>query len=264
MSAEDDLVQELVAVRRGWGLRDRSLGRRTGPHLRRACGIRESADDREVHDRVRSWLTAFADELPPELARAVVVAFALDRDRQYRQLTQRVAYLAAEQSCAPRTARRRVDHATRLLARAALRERPADGPDPFAGWRLRSVRTVLRLDTALPELHETCVVVGSGGRGSARLPVLHESRVAEVAAPDRVTRPHYTLLPSVPCDHFDLEIRFRPGHRPAVVWRLDAVPPWSLDADLPREHPLEPDGAGEVRIVFGGLKQRHAYGLTWD
>ena len=200
MSAEDDLVHELVRIRRGWGLRDRSLGKRVGPHLGRACGIRETDSDREVHDRIRLWMTALAAELPPELARAAMVAFALDRDRQYRQLTQRVAYLASEQSCAPRTVRRRLDHATRLLARAALRDRPAEGVDPLAGWRLRSVRTVLRLDTARTELHESCeaVAVGAGQRPSAHLPALHESRVAELATPGRATRAHYTLLPLVP------------------------------------------------------------------
>ena len=48
------------------------------------------------------------------------------------------------------------------------------------------------------------------------------------------------------------------------MWRLDAVPRWSLDEHLPRAHPLVPDEAGELRLAFDDLQQRHGYGLMWD
>ncbi|MEV4518541.1 hypothetical protein AB0K00_57490 [Dactylosporangium sp. NPDC049525] len=263
MSAEDDLVQELVRVRRGWGLQDRDLGKRIGPVLARICGIQATDNDRQIHDRVRLWLTARSAELPPELARAALVAFALDRDRQHRQLSQRMAHLAAEQLCAPRTVRRRVDHATRLIAHAALRDTTTVQDDAQPGWRLRSLRTVLRLDTVRPELHETREVVAIGEHGLAALPAVHESRVAHSTS----AHAHFTLLPLVPCDHITLEVRFGPERRPTGLWRLDGVPPWSFDdvepARWPVEQPLLPDHTGQVRLVFENLQQRHGYGLMW-
>jgi hypothetical protein len=79
VSAEDDLIHELVRVRRGWGLQDRNLINRIGPALTLICGIWQTDNDRQIHRRVRSWLIAHITELPPELARAALVAFALDR-----------------------------------------------------------------------------------------------------------------------------------------------------------------------------------------
>lgn len=160
MSAEQDLVDELVRLRRGWGLQSSDLRHRVGPVLARLCGIGAADNDRLVHDKVRSWLGERIAELPSELARAAVMAFGLDREHQYRHLTARVDYLAMEQSCAPRTVRRRMDHADRLIAQAALsRWEDAEDVDPETGWHLRSFRSVLRLDTAEPRLHETRVVV---------------------------------------------------------------------------------------------------------
>jgi hypothetical protein len=102
VSVEQELTQELVRVRRGWGLHDRSFRDRIGPHLTRLCGIAETVNDREARDRIRTWLAEHAAGLPGELVRAAVMAFALDRDHQYRQLTQRIEHLASEQSCSSR------------------------------------------------------------------------------------------------------------------------------------------------------------------
>lgn len=268
MSAEDDLVAELVRVRRGWGLQDRDLTRRIGPLLARCCGVRPSDNDRVVHDRVRAWLTARAAELPPELARAVLVAFALDRDRLYRQLSQRVEHLAAEQLCAPRTVRRRIDHAVRLIAHASVRDAAQDtgahtGQERPDAWRLRELRTVLRLDTVPPELHESREIVATGQDHGTALPVLHESRIA--AHPSAPA--HFALLPLVPCDHITVEVRFGPHRPPGTVWRLDAVPAASLDEVEPAHwralEPLPPDGSGQFRLTFDEPRQRHGYGVLW-
>lgn len=160
VSAEQDLVDELVRLRRGWGLPSRDLRRRIGPELIRLCDIGTADSDRVVHDKIRSWLGGRIAELPPELARVAVMAFGMDREHQYRHLTARVDYLAMEQSCAPRTVRRRIAHADRLLAHAALRQwEDTEDADPETGWHLRELRSVLRLDTAEPRLYETRVVV---------------------------------------------------------------------------------------------------------
>jgi hypothetical protein len=121
VAAEQDLIRELVRLRRGRGLQNRGLRGRIGPQLIRLCGIGDTDDDRDIRERVRAWLDRLGPDLPPDLAHAAEVALALDRAHQHRQLTQRVESLASEQSWAPRTARRRIDEATRQVSQVALR-----------------------------------------------------------------------------------------------------------------------------------------------
>jgi hypothetical protein len=174
VSAEADLVRELVRLRRGWGLHGRDLRARVGPELVRRCGISEGDGNRDILDKVRLWLGTVTADLPPELARAVSVALALDRAHQHRRFTERVESFAAEQSWAPRTARRRMDHAFRLVAQVALgggTAGTADGPTQEPP----NLAAVLRLD-ATPHGH-------------------HDGRVVVLNVP-------------VPRDRFDLLIRF--------------------------------------------------------
>jgi hypothetical protein len=159
VSAEQDLVRELVRLRRGWGLQNRDLRIRTGPELVRLCGVEETDNDRDIREKVRLWLTATSADLPPELAYAASVALALDRAHQHRQLTQRVESLASEQSWAPRTARRRMDHAIRLVAQAALKRRQAGSSDSSGEVEPHALAAVLRLDAARRDRHDGRVVV---------------------------------------------------------------------------------------------------------
>jgi hypothetical protein len=315
VSAEESIAEDLVRLRRGWGLQDRNLRARVGPTLAGLSGVTDDDSERDVRDKLRRWLDAVRADLPPDLARAAVVAFAMDRNHQYGQLTARVEHFATEQSWSTRTARRRMDHATRLMAQAAAeRQADADSADPESGWRLRLLRAVLRLDTTQPELHETRVLVAARAglqhiavRLSAPTPpcapygehdiaadVVYGARVVDVERrlnaqhfrwilrlpaplqpgdehefhviyrlpPDRPIRPHYALLPLVPCDRFEMRVRFG-RDRPATIWRLDAVPPRLLDDDEPGEHLLTLDGGGEVRLVFTGLRQGRGYGVKW-
>lgn len=147
MSAHDDLVRELVRLRRGWGLQGRVLRKRTGPHLARLCGITEADDDRRIQKKIRLWLQVAYADLPPELARAIQVAYALDRAHQHPRLTARVESYASEQSWGLRTARRRIDHATRLVAQAALDRDTTDvDGDPASTTSASALAAVVRLD----------------------------------------------------------------------------------------------------------------------
>jgi hypothetical protein len=162
VQAEHDLVKELVRLRRGWGLQNSNLRERVGPQLTRLCRIDSSDNDRSIQQKIRAWLAPLNAELAPDLQRALALALAIDHEYQHRQLTLRVDRLAAELSCQPRTARRRIDHAFQSLAQVALQRRTADTEtDPETGWCLRSLRSVFRLDTPTPELHETRTIVAT-------------------------------------------------------------------------------------------------------
>jgi len=313
MSAEDELIDELTRLRHGRGLQDGSLRRRIGRHIRRLCGLSGEESERDIRAKVHGWLTALIADLPDELARSAELGFAMDRVVRFRRLTDRVEQLATELSWSTRTARRRIEEVTKLVARAALAQ--GAGTDPETGWRLRSLWTLLRLDTVGPELHETRVVVAerSGlSRIAVRLsvpaavidPSAPRDVVAEVAygarivetehwfagqhyrwtlelpsplasgaahqfqmiyrlGADRPTRPHYALLPLVQCDHFEVRVKFPIDQRPALIWRLDGLPPRLLDDDQPGRSTLELDDAGEVQLAFTDLRQGRGYGLKW-
>lgn len=170
MSAQEDLVKELVRLRRGWGMQSRDLRARIGPRLSRLCGIEDSDNGRRIQEKIWLWLQVVSADLPPELARAVLVAFALDRAHQHRKLTSRIESWASEQSWAPRTARRRIDHATGLIAQAALGHGrgggfpsgrgAADADDGSADEaKPPALAAVVRLETTQWDAHEPRVVV---------------------------------------------------------------------------------------------------------
>jgi len=62
VSAEEDITEELVRLRRGWGLQDRNLRARIGPKLAVLGGITDADSDRDVREKVRRWLDARRDE----------------------------------------------------------------------------------------------------------------------------------------------------------------------------------------------------------
>jgi hypothetical protein len=156
VSTYEELLKELVRLRRGWGVQVRSLRERIGPQVGRLCGITEADNGRQVQEKLRLWFQDACAELPPELARSVRVAFALDREYQHPTLTDRLQSLASEQSWGQRTARRRIDHATRLMAQAALAR---DTTRSSLAASLSDVTAVVRLDARRDALRSDVVVV---------------------------------------------------------------------------------------------------------
>jgi hypothetical protein len=158
----DDLIAELTRLRRGWALQHGNLRDRLGPIMHHLCGIDRTDTDRDVQRKVRALLTEHLADLPAELRRAAVLALAMDPNHLHRSLTVRVERLAHEYAYTSRTARRRIDHAFRLLALAASR-RPSESapPDPGVGWHVRSLHAALSLDNNGPELLEERAIVAT-------------------------------------------------------------------------------------------------------
>lgn len=152
-----DTVHELNDLRRGRGLNAANLGSRLGPRLRRACAINESDGPAAVRRKVVLRLTALCGDLPEDLATAASVALALHDQACGEFLDRRIMWLAAHFDRDPRTARRRVDTAFRLLGERLDDEgnRTAqvdvDSPD---GCYVESLRAVLRMDLDPPQLVE--------------------------------------------------------------------------------------------------------------
>jgi hypothetical protein len=159
MPFEDDLYQELARLRRGRGLQEPRPAERLGPLLRRLCGVALTDPDGVARRRAEAVLGELTTDLPDDLRAAAELSLGLG-DRPATRLTQRTDALARELRCSGRTARRRMDEAAHLIARAALaRPEPRpDDTDPGSGWRVREFTGLLRLDTATPELYETRTV----------------------------------------------------------------------------------------------------------
>lgn len=80
---------------------------------------------------------------------------------------------------------------------------------------------------------------------------------------ERQMRPRYTIVPLVPCEAFELRVRFHPARRPERVWRVDHVPPRVLDDDPQPGEPLDLDDASEVAVDFRSPALGFSYGIAW-
>lgn len=149
------LAAELRYLRKGRGFRHPDLLKRLGPQSRALFGIAERdgipVTRRKAIEAVESLL---ADE-PPVALLTVLVALALHREADHRDLAARERWLAETLNVQERTVRRRVDEAFQALVRHA-----ADGPDDAQdlaasdAWQVQSVRALLNLDAPSPELTE--------------------------------------------------------------------------------------------------------------
>ena len=75
--------------------------------------------------------------------------------------------------------------------------------------------------------------------------------------------PHYTLVPLIRCDRFQLRLRASPSSGPRHAWLLDGIPPRAVD-DPPAPVPTTFDAAYEATAEFTRLALGHAYGLRWE
>lgn len=153
---ETDTVHELNDLRRGRGLNAANLGSRVGPRLRRACAIAETDGPALVRKKVVLRLSALCEQLPDDLATAASVALALHGEASGEFLDRRINWLAEHFDRDPRTARRRVDTAFRLLGERLDDEEAHDAADVDEpeGCYVESLHAVLRMDVDPPQLIE--------------------------------------------------------------------------------------------------------------
>jgi len=91
---------------------------------------------------------------------------------------------------------------------------------------------------------------------------LHDYGLVFTVPAGQPMRPHYVFQPLVPCERFDLTVRFDPARLPEDIWLIDGVAPRVLD-HAPRSIPLVPNATGVVRRQFSDLRQGLAYGIGW-
>lgn len=80
---------------------------------------------------------------------------------------------------------------------------------------------------------------------------------------DQPIRPHFAFVPLVPCETFQLRVRFHQDRLPAAVWRFHRLAPRILNDRLVPGEPLKLDDANEVALEFTRLDQGYGYGIAW-
>lgn len=161
---DTDTVHELNDLRRGRGLNAANLGSRVGPRLRRACAIEDTDGPALLRRKIVLRLAALCERLPDDLAIAASVALALHDEADGEFLDRRINWLAEHFDRDPRTARRRVDTAFRLLGERLDDEGAPHEPvdiDPQDGCYVESLRAVLRMDLDPPQLVEERRIVAT-------------------------------------------------------------------------------------------------------
>jgi hypothetical protein len=153
-----ELVEEMKALRRGRAILEGRIEDRIGRALRVACGIPDSAGSTEIRRVLSTRLTELADQLPDDLRKAVMAAFALLPDTRQRFYQERVRWVANQLERDERTAQRRINeglvHLAELAA-ASIDSLETNGSgDHGPAWYTEKVRVSLVLDQPNPEAFE--------------------------------------------------------------------------------------------------------------
>lgn len=162
MTEVDGLVQELIRLRRGWGIRLVNP-MRVGPRLRQVCLITDDDDAATVGYRVREHLSAALLALPGEPQVAMQIGLCLHSEAEFERLEARIDWLARRLGVSYRTAHRRVDDATKMLAVRIWEDYSTPKPKPKSdeGWYVELLSTALFLNEDRPRALERRIIVAT-------------------------------------------------------------------------------------------------------
>ena len=148
------LVDELMRLRKGWGLQA-DLSAKVGTGLQQLAGI-DASDGQELRrTRLLAVLTEAAGELPKEMGMFALVGLCAWPEARLRTLDERLAWLAERTDISQRTALRRLDEAQRRLAEV-LSSLSVPHED---GWYIESLSSVMRVTDEYVEAIERRVIV---------------------------------------------------------------------------------------------------------
>lgn len=311
----DRIADEIRSLHKGRGLQAGDLEQRLGPLLTELASDRQGSGAVVRRQKLISEITTCSNHLAADLRAAIFASLALSGEtRQMPYFKDRLSWLASHLRYEYRTALRRIDTAERLLSEEIAREltrRRGRTAAPLDGWRLKELRTLVRLDTPTPEAHEHRRIVATRpdltevmawldippGPGQTRsalsAEVLYGGKLERrehpsasrfqfviqfptplqpgeeheygllLRIPGQSMRPHVIFSPELPCDVYDLRIRFDPGNQPAWIRRVDGETVRMLDHADPAYDMLTLDDAGEAHVRFDNPTMYLCYGVQW-
>lgn len=185
-AAVDAVTEDLLRLRKGRGLRTPDLAARVGPDLAAAVDLDLSAPRADLLRDLQAGIVEAARRMPADLRGAVLVGLAVEGWSDEPFLTDRISAVARAMDRDARTARRRLDTATRMLADAILGRRRPAGSNAYAppGWYVESLAATLRLDLPAARLTEDRVVVAETDGLDTLFATLSLPPLDPYAAPD--------------------------------------------------------------------------------
>jgi len=161
--------RELVALRRGRGIRFLRIPEEVGPCLRQLSGITDQDGAQAIPLKLDRFLAGYLDNLPADARAAVQIGLGLDSrvdQPSYVARTRSASYSHLEMS--ERTIRRRVDEGVDRLAELISEHVTRGGtpPDRVATfpWRTLHLNVLLVLDLQIPEAFENRTIeLGENG-----------------------------------------------------------------------------------------------------
>lgn len=151
----DELIANLMELRRGHGLLAEDAPRRASRAVRELCGAEIGDSEAVIRQKLLDRLGELTLELPDYVRPVVGAALALPPHTQQRFLHQRMEWATKQiDRDHPRTAQRRLEPGLRLLAeQLLLRCTPETAPGP--DWHTVGLDALLRMDLDPPVLTET-------------------------------------------------------------------------------------------------------------
>lgn len=258
MAEHEGLGAELRNLRRGRGMDDPQIRTKIGPALTDLCLITPSDTPAEVRHKLAATVDRLAAQMPLDLRMAVRVALATHPEARLPFYENRIRWLADKWHLDQRTVRRRIDvgfvHLVEVASRGGVEQ-------PYKGWWVEELRSVLLLDQPQPEAIEVRRIVSGQYKlsdldlrvgqpqgaqapqaqalyGAAltpyadnsfgiRLPVAlnandpHEFALRYRLAPVHQSTPYFVCRPEVECERFDIRVRFDVTHLPRRIERVD-------------------------------------------
>jgi hypothetical protein len=145
----DALAADLRSLRRGLGARDPRFPRQLGPQLRQFCNINAIDGPAGARQRLVEVVQRVLRHESRKI-RLLIAALALHPEADHRYLGARYRWLAAQLRVSERTVRRWTDEAIEVFVRLATEsEQDRETSD---AWQVQSIRALMRLDGASPEL----------------------------------------------------------------------------------------------------------------
>lgn len=151
------------------------------------------------------------------------------------------------------------DGLDRILASISLPRSPDAGRRPEPRVTLTQGGTILRRERASSSHFR--FVIGLPRpllSGEEHAYALH----VQMPAAHRM-RPHYVFTPRMPCDAFDLRVRFDLRRPPQALWLVDTLHIRMLDDGRQCGESVLWNAEGEARVQFSGLIPGRCYGLQW-
>ncbi|MEV6239109.1 hypothetical protein [Lentzea sp. NPDC051838] len=148
----EQLLEELKALRKGYGLSTTNLADQVGPGLLTLCGAVAGDSADEVRNKLTATLRELIDQLPDRVRPMMHTTFALKGNTG--RLQARVTAFSQQAGLANRTVMRHVDIAMESLAVMAAQWEPRRPSRSPSLWRITRLQVFLNFDLSVPEVVE--------------------------------------------------------------------------------------------------------------